>query len=222
MSDVTITVRGEHEVRIAPERAIIQLSVGQEGADREAVVARALALAAPVREGLVAREAAQSIAEWSSTRLSVRAERPWNSEGKRLAVVYTATVSFTATFSDLSELSVWATEVAVWDGVTIGGTHWQLTPETRARVEREVAASAVGVAVARATAYAEALGRQTVEPVEIADVGLISSPGASSGSPMPAMRAAAFSLTAVDAPAMEFQPDDIVVAATVEGRFLAC
>ncbi|WP_424935494.1 MULTISPECIES: SIMPL domain-containing protein [Bacteria] len=218
-SEVTITVRGEHETRVVAERAVVRLSVADEGDEREKVVSRALALAEPIREGLASRAEAGSVTEWSSTRLSVRAERPWNSEGRRLAVVYTASVDFAATFADLSELSLWATEVALGEGVSLESTEWRLTPETRARVEREVAAEAIGAAVARATAYGEALGRQAVEAVEIADVGLISAlePRAKGGG----LRTVAFAAPMADTAAMAFHPQDIVVSATVEGRFVA-
>lgn len=218
-SEVTITVRGEQETRVAPEEAVVRLSVVHEGGEREKVVSRALALAEPIREGLTTREAAGSVAEWSSARLAVRAERPWNSDGKRLAVVYTAVVDFTATFVDFSELSLWAAEVAVAEGVSLEWTEWRLTPETRARVEREVAAEAVGAAVARAAAYGEALGRHVIDAAEIADVGLISS--ADPRAKDDGLRAVAFAAPMADSATMAFQPEDIVVSATVEGRFIA-
>jgi uncharacterized protein YggE len=219
MSDVIITVRGEHELRVAPERATVHLSVALDGADRQTVVDRTLSLAAPVRESIVSREQSGTVAAWSSQRLSIQADRPWNNEGRRLAPVYRASVDFTATFADLSEMSLWSTEVSGWDGVTIGYVDWHLTRETEAEVEREVATQAVGVAVSRARAYAQALGLQNVTALEIADRGLISE--AASPAPMQAkaMRGAAFDMAS--APAMEFQGEEISVSATVEARFAA-
>lgn len=219
MSDVIITVRGEHELRVAPERATVHLSVSLEGPDRQVVVERTLALAAPVRDGIVARQDAGSITAWTSQRLSIQADRPWNNEGKRMAPVYRASVDFTATFSDLSEMSVWTTEVSGWDGVTIGYVDWHLTPETESEVEREVATQAVGVAVSRARAYALALGLQNVTALEIADRGLISEAGAPAPMQAKALRGAAFDMAAT--PAMEFQGEEITVSATVEARFAA-
>lgn len=216
MSEVIITVRGEHELRVAPERATVNLSVALDGPEREEVVRRTLALAEPVREGIVSRERAGSVTAWTSQRLSVYAERPWNADGRRLAPVYRANVDFSATFSDISEMSIWVTELSADDGVTIGGVDWHLTPETEREVEREVATQAVGVAVSRAEAYADALGLRTITPLEIADRGLISSE-------TPAFKAAAMrSAVAFDAaPSMEFQGEEITVSATVEGRFSA-
>lgn len=218
MSEVTVTVRGEHEAHVAPERATIQVSVRTEGPDRAAVVDRVMHLAEPVRTTITARADAGVVVDWSSTRLSVRAERPWNNEGKRLAPVYYASVELTATFGEASELSTWVSDISPWDGVEIGWVSWHLTPDTHSRVEREVAAQAVGVAVARARAYAGALGLDDVVPVEIADVGLIAPPqrvGAVEG------RSAALLATPASDTSMEYEPGEIVIAATVEARFLA-
>ena len=218
MSEVTITVRGENEERVAPERATVRIAVSAEGPERSAVVDRAMRLAEPVRASIAERRESLSVADWTSKSLAVRAERPWNSEGKRLALVYKATVDFTATFTEAAELSVWISEVSAWDGVEVGWVNWHLAAQTRARVEREVAAAAVGVAVARAEAYAAALHLTTVTALEIADVGLISS-GQPAAPQMMRARGAAFA--AESAPAMEYEPEDIVVSATVEARFSA-
>src|SRR5690606_17456053 len=127
-------------------------------------------------------------------------------------------VDFTATFADISAMSEWVAEASGEDGVSVGHIDWHLTPQTEAEVEREVATQAVGVAVARARAYAEALGLHNITPLEIADRGLISA-----GVPVQAkaaMRAgAAFAMDS--APGMELQGEEITVSATVEGRFAA-
>lgn len=219
MTDVTITVRGENEARIAPERATIHVTVRAEGAERSSVVDLVMRLAEPVRTSITDRKDSGTVVEWTSKRLAVRAERPWNNAGKRLAPVYYGSISLTATFAEASELSIWVSEVSAWDGVEIGWVDWQLTPETRARVEREVAAEAVGVAVARAQAYAGALGLKEVTPLEIADVGLIARAEAAAPQGMK-MRGAAFA-AADSSASMEYEPEEIVVAATVEARFIA-
>lgn len=221
MSEVTITVRGENEKRIAPERATIHVTVRAEGAGRAAVVESAMNRAEPIRAGLTQRQDADSIADWSSKRLTVRAERPWNNEGKQLAPVYYASIDFSATFTEASELSIWVSEISPWDGVEVGWVNWHLTPPTRADVEREVASTAVGVAVQRARAYATALGLDSVTPVEIADTGLISREQ-SAAPQMIKARGAMFAASADAAgPGMEYEPEDIVISATVEARFIA-
>ena len=221
MSDVTVTVRGEHEARLAPERATIRVSVRAEGPERAAVVDRVMRLVEPVRESITARQESGSVVDWSSKRLSVRAERPWNNEGKRLAPVYYASIDLTATFAEASELSIWVSDVSPWDGVELGWVDWHLTPETTARVEREVAAEAVRVAVARAQAYATALGLGDVVPLEIADVGLIAPTPTQPMAGMAKARGAALMSADAGGGSMEYEPDEIVISATVEARFLA-
>lgn len=218
MSEVIITVRGEHELRVAPERATVHLTVAFDGPDRAQVAEQALLTGAAVREGLETRKSAGNVTEWTSQRLNVFADRPWNNEGRQLAPVHRASIDLTATFSDVSEMSVWVTELTVVDGVSIGHVDWHLTPQTEAAVEREVATRAVGVAVSRAGAYAEALGLSTVTPLEIADRGLLSE-GSSTPPRAGMMRSAVMAMDS--APAMDFRGEEITVSATVEGRFTA-
>jgi uncharacterized protein YggE len=214
MSDLMITVRGESETRVRPERGHARVRAAVDGADRADVVSRVAEVAEPVRADLAARADAGLVDDWHSDRVAVWAERPWSSDGSQPAPVHHASVEIRATFTDASALSDWLNEIAVVDGLHIDGVDWDLSPGTRARVEREVAAAAVGVAVARAEAYADALGRTGIRPVEIADLGLLSPP---SPSPGPAMLRAAKMDGAP--PAVGVRPDDIVVGAAVEGRF---
>ena len=215
MSDVIITVRGEHETRIAPEEGVVHLSVRCDGPERGPVVERIAAIAAPLREELAARQASGEVSEWSSQRASVWAERPWNNEGIQLPLVHHASVDVVATFTDFAALSWWVSAVAEREGVQVGGVTWQLTSATRRTVEAEVAARAVLTAVSRATAYANAIGHASVAPLEIADVGLLGRPEADPGPRM--MRAMATDA----APSLDFQPPDITVTAGVEARFAA-
>lgn len=224
MSDVVITVRGEHETRMAPERAIAHLTIRAEGPERGAVVERMAALTEPVRDDLASRKTAGTVAEWTSQRVSVWSERPWNPEGKRLAPVHYASVDFSVTFTDFTVLSWWAGEVAERDGAQLGWIEWQLTPATRAATERQVATEAVAVAVERANAYAGALGLAGVTPLEVADLGLLTRndrPEAASA-PRMLMAKASFAADASGgAPAVQLQPEDIVISSAVEARFSA-
>lgn len=220
MSDVIITVRGSDQARVAPEQAVAHISVAADGPERGSVVERIAALATPVREDLAARKAAGTIEDWSAQRVSIWSDRPWNSEGLQLDLVHHASVEITATFSDFAALSDWLNLIAARDGVQVGTVDWQLTPETRAATERDVATAAVAVAVERATAYAAAIGRSTVTPLEIADLGLLTQ--GQESAPSPRMFAkAAMSMDAAGAPAVDFHPDEIVITAAVEARFAA-
>lgn len=220
MSDVIITVRGDSQTRVNPERAVAHVTASTDGPERGPVVEHLATLAEPVREGLARRKDAGSVADWSSQRVSVWSDRPWNNEGRQLDLVHHASVELTATFTDPIALSDWLNTIAATDGLHVGAVEWELTPETRSHVERNVATVAVAVAVERATAYAHAIGRTTLVPVQIADVGLLDGAHPDAASPRALVRASA---TFADAgtEGIEFRPDDIVVSAAVEARFRA-
>lgn len=220
MRDVIITVRGEHQTRVAPDEAAARVTIRTEGGERTDVMARATDAAGILRTALTARQDAGEIREWSTGRVAVRSERPWNSEGKQLPLVHHASLDVSATFADLDALSGWLGEVAELDSIQVDGVQWMLTDATRAAVEADVAAHAVRVAMTRATAYAAALGLAEVTAVEVADVGLLggSAPAAASG-PSPRMLMAASAMDS--ATNLELQPADIVVSAAVEARFSA-
>ena len=220
MSDIMVSVRGEHELRVAPERAVVRLTVTADGPQRGAVVERIAALAEPLRHELAAHESSGAVAEWSSERISVWADRPWNADGAQLALVHHGSIGLTAEFADTTAASDWVASVGLRDGVRVDGIDWRLTPETRAAREKEAATAAVGVAVARATAYASALGLSTVTPLEIADLGLLGHPD-QGGAPMPKMMRAAAFADVGSAPDLGLRPADIVVSAAVEARFSA-
>src|SRR3954471_24930857 len=117
MSEVVITVRGEHETRVAPEEAVAHLSVRTEGPDRGEVVERMAALAAPLRDELESRKVNGVVSQWSSQRVSVSAAPPWNSDGKQLALVQYAWVEIPALFRDFAALSWWVSDVAEREGI---------------------------------------------------------------------------------------------------------
>jgi uncharacterized protein YggE len=214
MSQVTITVRGDSETRVRAEEAAVRVTVATDGPARGPVVERAQERAASVQDGLVAHLRSGEVSEWSSARVSVWSDRPWNSEGVQLPLVHHASVELSATFTDAGALSWWLGEVAESDDVQVTAVDWRLARETRVSVERKVAASAVQVAAERAAAYAEALGLASVTAVEIADAGLLESrPDAAA----PRMMFA----KADSSPSFSLQPPELVVSATVEGRFVA-
>jgi len=217
MSEVIVTVRGEHERRVAPEFAEIQVVVRVDGPERGPVVEAATRRAEPLTDDLIAAQRSGEVVEYSSGRISVWAERPWNSEGRQLPPVHHAAIEISATYRDFGALSWWIGEIADVDGVEIASVGWTLSPETRVRVEQEVAAEAVDVAVQRASAYASALGLSTVAAREVADVGLLDGHGETASAPK-MMRAMAADSSG---PAVKLQPADILVTAAVDARFAA-
>lgn len=219
MSEVIITVRGDHEARIAPELAVARVSVRVDGPDRAEVLTRATSLAATLREELQAHQDAGAVAQWSSERVSVWSDRPWSQDGAQLPLVHHAGIGARAEFTDFTAASEWLTRVADRDGITVEGIEWTLTPETAAETERVVAGGAVRIAVERAQAYASAIGRDNIEPLEIADVGLLGRPGDNGAGPQPRMLAMASGDSG--GPGLQFEPQPTTVAAAVEARFVA-
>ena len=216
MSDVTITVRGEHEERIPAEHGIVRATVHVEGRDRGAVVEQLAALAGPVRADLDARQRADALLRWTSSRAHVWTERPWGHDGVRLAPVQHASVEITATFTDPAALSAWVDDLARREGTQIDSVAWELSEQTAAAARDRVSAAAVRDAVLRATAYASALGLHSVAPTAVADTGLLSPDPTPPGPRM--MRAMA--VEGGDG-GTEFRPEDVVVTASVEARFTA-
>ena len=53
MRDVIITVRGEHETRVAPEEAVARLTIRTEGGERTDVMGRATDAASMLRAALL-------------------------------------------------------------------------------------------------------------------------------------------------------------------------
>lgn len=218
MSDVVITVRGESNARARAEEAAVRVTVSTDGPSRGPVVERAQERAASVQDGLVAHLRSGEVSEWSSARVSVWSDRPWNNEGAQLPLVHHAAVELSATFTDAGALSWWLSDVAESDDVQVTAVEWRLSPTTRARVEREVAADAVHVAVERATAYADALGLASVSAVEIADAGLLA---AHPEAPAPFGARMMAASGPGGGPSFSLQPPEIVVTSVVEGRFRA-
>ena len=221
MSEVIITVRGEHEDRIPAEVGVARVSVRLDGPKREAVMGDASALALQLREELQALEAGGALIRWSTDRVSIWSDRPWSQEGKRLALVHHASVGARAEFSDFAALSEWVTKASEREGINVDGVSWELTPDTSKATERAVASQAVQVAVDRATAYAAAIGLTGVTALEIADVGLLSKASQESGQGSPKMMRAIMASDMGGGPALEFEPQPNIVSAAVEARFQA-
>ncbi len=211
---MTITVRGESRVTHAPERGTVHLSAAADGDARSTVVASATAAAAVVTAQLRELSAQGAVEEWSSAQAAVWVDRPWPGSEPASVPVHHADIRISAVFADLAALPVWLDGVAADERCRIHAVEWALGERTRARLERETAAAAIRDAHERAAAYADAVGRGGVEPVEIADVGLL---GATDGAHERSFARTAMADAA--APGFGFTPADVVVTAAVDVRF---
>ncbi len=221
----TITVQGSHSARHPAERATVHLSVNHDGDKREPVFAAATATAEHLRTAITSLHNAASgpVVSWSSDAVRVWGDRPWNNEGKQLAVVYHAVINFTAEFSDFDELSRFVETAATTELVTIGRIAWALAKERQLIVDNEVRAGAVADAVAKATAYASAIGLSTVTPTALADPGMLGeqSGTAGGGYELASSTRGFMKMDAVGTAALSLSPEDIEVSAAVDARFVA-
>lgn len=220
MAETVITVRGTAREEQPAERAVVRVAVTRDGPRREPVVTAASATAARVRAGLEPLQTAGAVSTWSSDRAAIWSDRPWNADGKRLPLVYHASIAVTATFVAFDELARWVEETGLIDGVDIGSIAWELTEATRDELLKRVRTGAVHDAQARALVYARAAGLRSVHATAIADPGLLVPQEPSL--PVPAGMAVARASTARDAsPSLSFTPADLQVTAEVEARFAA-
>jgi hypothetical protein len=219
MADTIITVQGDYELRHPAERGTVRLLVAYDGEERE----ETLALATQRHQQLVRelRElqegASGPVAQWSSGSLRVWGERPWNQDGRRLAVVHHAQVGIEAVFGGLDALSDWVGVVSLLDGVQVEGVTWSLTEERRRALIHTASRLAVENAVAKATVYATSLGLSSVRPLALSDPGMLGDGAAPPQPPQP-MFARAVAETGA---ALALAPEELTIAVQVHARFAA-
>lgn len=217
MTELIITVRGTSRSEHRPERATVSVSAVADGPERVDVVATATTAAASLQASLEALRNRGVVEEWSAGDATVWSDRPWTDAGPSSSLVHHAEIQVAAVFADPGAVSGWLDAVAADERHRIHSVQWDLRAETRSHAEREAATSAIGDAWERATGYAGAAGRAAVEPIEIADAGLLAGtePGAQSER--------LFAKAAMDAsPAgFAFAPAPVVIAASVDVRFRA-
>lgn len=157
---VEITVQGTFTAYQPPQRATVRLRVGFEGPKKATVFTGVSTAADAVSSSLVAllNPSAGPVTWWSSDQLRTWADRPWNSEGKQLPLVFHARAGSQAKFADFGALSEWLGRVVDAAGVSIEGIDWTLTEASTKELTAQVRSAAVQAAKTKAAAYAEALG----------------------------------------------------------------
>lgn len=221
----TITVQGSHTAWFDAERATVHVSAVFDGPKRDEVFARATSTAAEATAIITPLfdASAGPVTWWFSDRVNVWSERPWNSEGKRLPLIYHAAIGVQAKFRDFDALSRVIEQLAVMDGVNLGGIDWDLTDERRDAVTDEVRTAAVADAIRKAGTYSAAAGAGTPAVVAIADPGMLGDGSGGSPAPLPHERVA-FAAQARDAGGgapLTLTPQQIQVSSSVDVRFSA-
>lgn len=221
----TITVQGEAEARRIAERAIVTITAAADGPDRSPVVDAVATAAAEITALLTADHDPTDgpVVRWKSDRARIWSDRPWNTAGEQLPLVFHAAISITAEFSDVEALSRFVETASRTEHVGVGAIGWNLTESTRRELETQVRSDAVRAAVEKAKQFADAVGLHEVTPVAIADPGLLGDGGrGDDGNGGPRMRGAMMAMGAADTtPQFDFTPGEIVVRAAVDARFAA-
>ncbi|MFE7225829.1 SIMPL domain-containing protein [Nocardioides sp. NPDC057577] len=219
MSEILIKVRGSHAVEVAPERGVVSAEVRFDGPAPEPVMEQLRRGLHGARTELERLELEGAIKRLVIQRARTSAERPWHKDGKQLPLVHRATVGLWAEFVDFEALATWVGRTAGNEGLRVDHVSWQLTKESRLKVERDVRQEAVRQAKVRAQDYADALDLGPVVVRSINDVG-VSHEVAYASAPM-AMSEQAGKAWGADqaAPDLAFDPDDITVYAEVEAAF---
>lgn len=219
----TITVQGSHTAWFDAERATVDVSATFDGPKRDEVFARATETAATVSSAIspLFDKDKGPVTWWSSDRVNVWSDRPWNNDGKRLPLVFHASIGLRAKFSEFDALSRLIEQLAVVDGVNIGPITWDLTDERRIAVTDDVRRLAVADAVQKAGTYAAAAGVGAPGVVAIADPGMLGD-GSSGGGIGPVPMERMFKAQAMDAGGgapLVLSPEQIQVSSSVDVRF---
>ncbi|MGC5249548.1 SIMPL domain-containing protein [Gordonia sp. DT219] len=216
MPALEINVRGSARENFTPERALVHLRAETSGAERDSVYRDAVAVQARLAgelDGLVGRSA---VTTWSAGTVHVYSYRPYDKNGNRRDLVYTTDIGVDAEFVDVDELNRFIDVWAVEPGVSVDGIRWDLTEESRRRHEAQLRADAVGDAVLKAQAYADAVGRGRVVPVQLADPDMLADP-----SPVArGMMLAGAPSGADGGPALDLRARDIELSVQVDARFV--
>lgn len=209
-----IVVRGDARRRYPAERGVLSVPAEVSGPRRDEVYAEAVAVHDRLVAAVRAAEADGAVTTWSSQSVHVFVQRPVDQDGRPGAPVFHADIAVEAEFVDFDALSAFVDAWAVVDGVRIGGVNWDVTEANRLAYERDLRRLAVDDAVAKAQAYADAVGRGPVRAVQLADPGM---------SDAPTPRTARFAMAAAPGggPELELRPRDIEIAAAVDARFVA-
>ena len=222
----TITVQGTHTAWFDAERATVHVAASFDGPKRDDVFARATQAAADAAALItpIHDPKAGPVTWLSSDRVNVWSDRPWSNDGKRLALVFHATIGLQAKFTDFDALSRLIEKLAVMDGVNIGGIDWDLTEARRLAETDAVRRAAIADAVQKAATYAAAAGLGTPSVIAVADPGMLGD-GSSGGGIGPApFERMAFKAQAMDAgggAGLSLSPQQIQVSSSVDVRFTA-
>jgi uncharacterized protein YggE len=206
-----VAVRGEAVREVDPELAEFTVVVMARDKDREATLTRLRERSEALR--VLFDRHAEAIERHETSGLHVHPETA--KKGERVTA-YSGSVATTVVVRDFAALGEMMLTFANQDQTHLNGPMWSLRPDSP--VYREARRDAVADAIARGREYAEALGAQVVDLLELSDPGL--SRGSESFGQVQAYDLQAKSRAAYGGAApLQLDPQRQRVRAEVEARF---
>lgn len=213
---VLIAVHGAASRFLPAERGTVHLTVELEHEDRATVMQQVAALHERFSAEAEAFVASDAATWWGSDQLWVRTDHRFEHTDENRVVVQIATARIHVRFRDFAVLSTWLLEAGAVPGIRVERIDWAVTREHERSAARELRVEAVGDAVARAEAYASAIGGTGVTLHAVWEAGLRPS---TSGSEGRAQLMSAFGRRGAE-PGIALRPEDIEIAAEVTADFL--
>ncbi|WP_375390242.1 SIMPL domain-containing protein [uncultured Amnibacterium sp.] len=211
---VLIAVHGSASRLLPAERGTVRLALELEDADRAVVLGGVGAMHARFAAEAEALVAAGAATWWGSQQARIRSEHRYEGRDELPRVVQIANAEVVTRFRDFESLSAWVLEAGAEPGVRVDAIEWAVTDEHRVATERELRVQAVQDAIARAEAYASAIGGERVRLRSLWEAGLRADTGG--GEPRWVAQAMDASMARSG---IELRPDDIALSASVTADF---
>ncbi len=211
MPEPVISVRGEANLEVEPEIAVVWVTVMARDPDRHRAVAQLAGRTG--KAGDTIKGFGEAIEKLESQPVNVQ---PVFKDGRAKEKIdfYSARGGFVVTVKNFAILGDLVTGLADGDLVTVTGPDWRLRPDSP--VYRTARLAAAQDATTRAGEYAEAFGGRINGLVEVADTGLLAP---QRGPVAFAARAVSRAGAADEGPTFDFEPAKQTVTAQVEARY---
>lgn len=239
MPPLIINVSGVSTISRRAERAVVSVYVSSSGYDQEQVATEVSAVAKTLQTTLrelsknesapgsteIDTATAAAITHWSMNTLSTGSymiyhdndhSKPDSERSKSRQ--YNAHVSFEIKFADFTVLGKVCTDLAKMQFVSVRNIDWRLTDKTKASLVGMSRQLAVQDAVSKAKDFGDAVGKPTVNAVEInAD----SNSASRSSGLFGATRVYAAGPEAAGDHSLDFEPEEVDMSCSIQVKFEA-